>query len=44
VLGMMVDIFEGDQVVTPHIKVDPAVGVDAQPNNDLAESETSKTS
>jgi len=27
-------------VVTPHIKVDPAIGVDAQPNNDLAESET----
>jgi len=30
-------------VVTPHIKVDPALGVDAQPNNDLVESETSKT-
>jgi len=26
---MMVDIFKGDQVVTPHIKVDPVVGVDA---------------
>ena len=39
----MIDIFEGDQVVTPHINVDPAVGVDFQPNNDLAGSETSKT-
>jgi len=33
VLGMMVDIFEGDQVMTPHIKVDPVDDVDAQPNN-----------
>jgi len=41
---MMVDMIEGDQVVTPHIKVDPAVGVNAHPKNDLAESETSKTS
>jgi len=37
---MMVDILEGNQMVTPHIKVDPVVGVDAQPNNDLVESKT----